>query len=48
MLRVPRGRIDGLLQIMTGMDVAKQKLACPLILLIAPRRAPDEIGFAVP
>src|SRR6202162_2621434 len=36
-----------ILQIHAGMDVAQEELGRPLVLLIAARRTPGEIGFAV-
>src|SRR5215207_4940186 len=47
MLRVPGGRVDGLLQVVAGMDVAQEELRNPLVLLVAARRAPGEVGLAV-
>src|SRR6202521_3218134 len=47
MLGMPGRRVDRLLQIHAGMDVAQEELGRPLVLLIAARRAPGEIGFAV-
>ena len=40
MLDVPRRRVDRFLQIETGMNVAQEKLAAPLVLLVAAGRAP--------
>ena len=44
---MPRRGVDRLLQIHAGMDVAQEELGRPLVLLIAARRAPGEVGFAV-
>src|SRR5213080_5044817 len=47
MLGMPSGRVDRLLQIHAGMDVAHEQLRRPLILLVAAGRTPGEIRFAV-
>ena len=47
MLAVPGGCVDRLLQILTGMDVTQEELRDPLVLLIAARRAPGEVGLAI-
>src|SRR3569623_55965 len=47
MFGVPGRRIDRLLQIVSGMDVTKQKLGRPLALLITAGRAPGKIRLAV-
>src|SRR5262249_35504199 len=46
MLGVPRGRVDRLLQIHAGVDVAHEQLRRPLILLIAAGRTPGKIRLA--
>lgn len=45
MFSMPGGGVDRLLQIMPGMNMAKQKLRRPLILLVATRRSPGEVRF---
>ena len=40
-------RIDRLLQIVPGVDVAQEELRDPLVLLVAAGRAPGQIRFAV-
>ena len=47
MFGMPRRRVDRLLQIHVGVHVAQEHLRDPLVLLIAARRAPGEIGLAV-
>src|SRR5262249_60581790 len=47
MLGMPGWRVNRLLQVHPGMDVAQEELRGPLILLIATRRPPHEIGFTV-
>ena len=44
---VEHRRVDRFLKVQTLMKMAQQKQERPLILLIPPRRAADEIGFAV-
>src|SRR5262249_9305384 len=47
MLGVPRWRVDRLLQVHARVDMTQQELGRPLVLLVAARRAPGEVGFAV-
>ena len=47
MLRVPCRRVDRFLQVHLAMNVPKEELRGPLVLLVAAGRAPGEIGFAV-
>ena len=47
MLGVPGRRVDRLLQVHAGMDVAQEELRDPLVLLVAAGRAPGEIRLAV-
>src|ERR1700723_379706 len=47
MVGMPRRRIDRLLEIMAGMNMAKEKLRDPLVLGVATRRAPGRVRFAV-
>src|ERR1700679_1722647 len=47
MFGMPGRGIDRFLKIHAGMDVAREKLRDPLILPLAARRAPPEIGFPV-
>ena len=44
-LGMPGRRVDGLLQVHPGMDVAQEELRDPLVLLVAARRAPGEVGL---
>ena len=47
MLGVPGWRVDRLLQVHAGVNVAQEELRDPLVLLIAAGRAPGEIRLAV-
>src|SRR5437868_7990983 len=47
MLGMPGRRVDRLLQVQFGVNVAQEKLRDPLILLIAAWRTPGQIRFAV-
>ena len=47
MFRVPCGRVDRFLHVHLAMNVPKEELRRPLVLLVAAGRAPREIGFAV-
>ena len=47
MLGVPGRRVDRLLQVHAGMDVAQEELRDPLVLLVAAGRAPGEVRLAV-
>src|SRR5437870_6608397 len=47
MFGMPGRRVDRLLQVEFGMDVAQEKLRDPLILLVAAGRTPGEIRLAV-
>ena len=47
MLGVPGRRVDRLLQVHAGMDMAQEELRDPLVLLVAAGRAPGEVGLAV-
>ena len=45
-IRVERGRIDGLLQITTEVDMRKEEQERPLVLLVTPRRSEADVGLA--
>src|SRR4051812_3062028 len=47
MLGVPRRRVDRLLQVHAGMDVAQEELRVPLVLLVAAGRTPGHVRLAV-
>src|SRR5262249_37608595 len=47
MLGVPGRRVNRLLQVHAGMDMAQEELRAPLVLLVAARRTPGEIRLAV-
>src|SRR5215471_16945755 len=47
MLGMPGRRVDRLLQIEPGVDVAQEELRDPLILLVAAGRTPGQVRFAV-
>src|SRR5579863_3492979 len=47
MFGMPGGRVDSLLQVQAGVDMAQEELRDPLILLVAAGRAPGKIRLAV-
>src|SRR5262249_3391049 len=47
MFRMPRRRIDRFLQVHLAVGVPEEELRRPLVLLIAARRTPRQIGFTV-